>query len=177
MNQIQPLYENTPNDKKPTLSRKRKLKTILFFLFFVYLVGLIYVTLFAWNYGASLGPVGPGGRNYNLIPFRSIYRIAVYSPTIVDPIKILIGNIVLFIPFGFLAPIAVKVLRKSMIVTTLLGMLLSLAIETSQFLFTYRVANVDDVILNTLGTLIGVLLVKICFFINSKIYFFPIEKR
>ncbi|OIJ12747.1 VanZ family protein [Anaerobacillus arseniciselenatis] len=157
-------------------TRKRKYKKILLFLFFAYLLALIYVTLFAWNYGASLGPVGPGGRNYNLIPFRSIYRIAVYSPTIVDPIKILIGNIVLFIPFGFLAPIAVRFLRKSIIVTTILGMLISVAIETSQFLFTYRVANIDDVILNTFGALIGVILVKICFFINSKIYFFEVKK-
>ncbi len=157
-------------------TRKRKYKKILLFLFFAYLLALIYVTLFAWNYGASLGPVGPGGRNYNLIPFRSIYRIAVYSPTIVDPIKILIGNIVLFIPFGFLAPIAVRFLRKSIIVTTILGLLISVAIETSQFLFTYRVANIDDVILNTFGTLIGVILVKICFFVNSKIYFFEVKK-
>ena len=157
-------------------TRKRKYKKILLFLFFAYLLALIYVTLFAWNYGASLGPVGPGGRNYNLIPFRSIYRIAVYSPTIVDPIKILIGNIVLFIPFGFLAPIAVRFLRKSIIVTTILGMLISVAIETSQFLFTYRVANIDDVILNTFGALIGVILVKICFFVNSKIYFFEMKK-
>nr|MBA5586997.1 VanZ family protein [Anaerobacillus isosaccharinicus]QOY38675.1 VanZ family protein [Anaerobacillus isosaccharinicus] len=133
---------------------------------------VIYVTLFAWNYGASLGPAGPGGRNYNFIPFRSIYRIAVYSPTIVDPIKILIGNIILFIPFGFLAPIAIKKLRKSVLITTGLGMLLSIAIESSQFLFTYRVSNIDDVILNTLGAFIGAVMIKICFFVKSKIIYF-----
>jgi glycopeptide antibiotics resistance protein len=152
--------------------RKIKLKNFLLLCFFIYLLLVIYVTLFAWNYGASLGPVGPGGRNYNLIPFRSIYRIAVYSPSIIDPIKILIGNIILFIPFGFLAPIALKKLRKSVFTTTLLGMFLSILIESSQFLFTYRVSNIDDVILNTLGAFIGAVLIKICFYLNSKILYF-----
>ncbi|RXI98705.1 VanZ family protein [Anaerobacillus alkaliphilus] len=149
-----------------------KLKTLLLISFFVYLTLVIYVTLFAWNYGASLGPVGPGGRNYNFIPFRSIYRIAVYSPTIIDPLKILVGNVILFMPFGFLAPIALKKLRKSIFSTTVLAMFFSIAIESSQFLFTYRVSNIDDVILNTLGAFIGAILVKLCFWINSKIIYF-----
>lgn len=157
-------------------SRQSKLKLLLVFSFIFYLGLVIYVTLFAWNYGASLGPVGPGGRNYNIVPLRSIYRIAVFSPTLFDPIKILIGNIVLFIPFGFLAPIAMKRLRKSILRTTLLAMLLSILIELSQFLFTYRVSNIDDVILNTLGAFIGAILIKIIFFMKSKIYVFNIKK-
>ncbi|WP_241657848.1 VanZ family protein [Anaerobacillus alkaliphilus] len=158
---------------KRTKSRRQiKLKTLLLISFFVYLTLVIYVTLFAWNYGASLGPVGPGGRNYNFIPFRSIYRIAVYSPTIIDPLKILVGNVILFMPFGFLAPIALKKLRKSIFSTTVLAMFFSIAIESSQFLFTYRVSNIDDVILNTLGAFIGAILVKLCFWINSKIIYF-----
>ncbi|WP_396126169.1 VanZ family protein [Anaerobacillus sp. CMMVII] len=141
---------------------------------FIYLLAVIYVTLFAWNYGASLGPAGPGGRNYNFIPFRSIYRIAVFSPKIIDPIKILIGNIILFMPFGFLVPIAIKKLRKSIFATTMLGMLFSILIESSQFLFTYRVSNIDDVILNTLGAFLGAVIIKIGFFIKSKLFYFRI---
>lgn len=152
------------------------MKQLLVFSFIFYLILVIYVTLLAWNYGASLGPVGPGGRNYNLIPLRSIYRIAVFSPTIIDPLKILVGNIILFIPFGFLAPIVMKRLRKSLLRTTLLAMLLSTMIESSQFLFTYRVSNIDDVILNTLGAFIGAALIKLIFFMKSKIYFFNIKK-
>lgn len=157
-------------------SQKVKMKQLLVFSFIVYLVLVIYVTLFAWNYGASLGPVGPGGRNYNLVPLRSIYRIAVFSPTIIDPIKILIGNIVLFIPFGFLAPIALKKIRKSLLRTTLLAMSLSIMIELSQFLFTYRVSNIDDIILNTLGAFIGAVVIKLSFLMKSKIYVFNIKK-
>ncbi|MCM3713405.1 VanZ family protein [Halalkalibacter oceani] len=127
---------------------------ILRTLLFLYIVVVLYITLLAWNYGASLGPAGPGGRNYNLIPFRSIYRIGVFSPTILDPLRILVGNILLFVPFGFLLPAVWRHLRHALVVV-LIGMGFSLMIETSQFLFTHRVANVDDVILNSLGVWIG----------------------
>lgn len=127
---------------------------ILRTLLFLYIVVVLYITLFAWNYGASLGPAGPGGRNYNLIPFRSIYRIGIFSPTILDPLRILVGNILLFVPLGFLLPALWRHLRHAFVVV-LIGMGFSIMIETSQFLFTHRVANVDDVILNSLGVWIG----------------------
>lgn len=175
MFQIQPQYKDQLyNDNRS--SHKLRLKTVSVFSFFLYLGLVIYVTLFAWNYGASFGPVGPGGRNYNLIPFRSIYRIAVFSPSIIDPIRILVGNIILFIPFGFLAPIVIKKLRKSLLTITILGMFLSMTIEMSQFLFTHRVSNIDDVILNTLGAFIGAISIMLCFFIKSKLYIFYVKK-
>ncbi|MBP3952909.1 VanZ family protein [Bacillus suaedae] len=147
---------------------QRRILTILFIL---YLGALFYVTLFAWNYGASLGPAGPGGRNYNVIPFRSIYRIAVFSPTIVDPIRILIGNIVMFLPMGFLIPALHKRFRRFLLVV-IIGAFVSLCIEMSQFMFTYRVSNIDDIILNTLGTAIGYLIFSVLLWLKRKVHFF-----
>lgn len=147
---------------------QRRILTILFIL---YLGALFYVTLFAWNYGASLGPAGPGGRNYNLIPFRSIYRIAVFSPTIVDPIRILIGNIVMFLPMGFLIPALHKRFRRFLLVV-IIGAFVSLCIEMSQFMFTYRVSNIDDIILNTLGTALGYLTFSVLLWLKRKVHFF-----
>lgn len=172
---MQPRHnDHIDNDNRS--SKKISLKSVLVFSFFLYLGLLIYVTLFAWNYGASFGPVGPGGRNYNLIPLRSIYRIAVFSPSIIDPLRILVGNIILFIPFGFLAPIVIKRLRKSLLTITFLGMFLSVSIEMSQFLFTHRVSNIDDVILNTLGAFIGAIGIKLSFFIKSRFHYFYLKK-
>ncbi|WP_035343957.1 VanZ family protein [Halalkalibacter hemicellulosilyticus] len=148
-----------------------KLHQILTFIFIIYIIGLLYITLLAWNYGASLGPAGPGGRNYNIIPFRSIYRIGVFSPSLVDPIRILIGNIVLFLPFGFLVPALFSQLRK-LIVVMVLGCLTSISIEVSQFVFTHRVANIDDVILNTLGVLIGYIAFSILYSLRRRIIVF-----
>ena len=147
-----------------------KQQFIVRLLFCLYILGLFYITLFAWNYGASLGAEGPGGRNYNVIPFRSIYRIAVFSPTIWDPIRILLGNVILFLPLGFLLPIVWKKARRIQFII-ILGFVVSLLIETSQFLFTYRVANIDDVILNTLGTLIGALVFHLLLWIKRRAIF------
>ncbi|WP_308447211.1 VanZ family protein [Alkalihalobacterium chitinilyticum] len=146
------------NNNNRNLSSSQQIRAFALVLFVIYLSLLFYVTLFAWNYGASLGAEGPGGRNYNLIPFRSIYRISVFSKDIMDPITILLGNIVLFMPFGFLLPFAMKQLKKVILKVTIAGCIISIFIESSQFMFTYRVANIDDVILNTFGALVGVLL-------------------
>ncbi|WP_059103630.1 VanZ family protein [Shouchella shacheensis] len=130
------------------------LRKLAWVAFIAYILGLLYVTLLAWNYGASLGSEGPGGRNYNLIPIRSIYRIGLYSPSLLDPLKILIGNIVLFLPLGFFLPLFFQNLRRLWKITVL-GALLSFLIEIYQFTFTLRVSDIDDLILNTLGAFLG----------------------
>ncbi|WP_332634076.1 VanZ family protein [Halalkalibacter flavus] len=145
----------------------RHQKLIFTTLFLCYLIALFYVTLFAWNYGASLGPAGPGGRNYNLIPFRSIYRIAVFSPQLADPIRILLGNVVLFMPLGFLLPAIWSKARRFGVMIGI-GFSISFFIEVSQFLFTQRVANVDDLILNTLGTSIGLFIFSIIRWVKRR---------
>ncbi|MGN0547015.1 MAG: VanZ family protein [Acutalibacteraceae bacterium] len=65
----------------------------------------------------------------------------------------LIGNIILFIPFGFLYP-----LRKTagIIKTVGLGFGFILAIECFQYI-EGRVADIDDIILNVLGVALGFL--------------------
>lgn len=130
-------------------------------LFLLYLGLLFYIVFFAWNHGSSFGAVGPGGRNYNLQPGLSIERILLYSPDLTNPIRILGGNILMFVPFGFLFPMVVAGVSNKVIAIwkiTVTAIILSLFIEVNQFLFTFRVANVDDVILNCMGGLIGAMI-------------------
>ncbi|QQK75010.1 VanZ family protein [Salicibibacter cibarius] len=134
--------------------RQRSLRIFSWSMFAIYMAMLLYITAFAWNYGASLGPDGPGGRNYNPVPFRSIYRIGVFSPDIWDPLKILIGNVLLFVPLGIFLPLLFRRLR-SIGRVTLVGMLISLFIELYQFTFTMRVSDIDDLVLNTAGVFLG----------------------
>lgn len=140
------------------VSSKRYHHYVWIFLI-IYLFILFYVTLFAWNYGSSYGPVGPGGRNYNLVLFRSIYNITVYSNSWLQPLIILVGNIFMFIPFGILTSLLFHRSLKMVVYVTILSFLLSLFIEVNQFIFTYRVADIDDLLLNTIGGFIGSLLV------------------
>lgn len=68
-------------------------------------------------------------------------------------------NIVLFIPFGILFPLAFPPKKKAYLVLGY-GFALSLFIELSQLL-NMRASDVDDLIMNTLGALIGYALLKL----------------
>ncbi|WP_232725465.1 VanZ family protein [Bacillus sp. FJAT-44742] len=153
------------------------LTPLLWAVFIIYMAVLFYVTLLAWNYGASFGPQGPGGRNYNLVPFRSIYRIAVFSPGLADPLRILAGNIVLFIPFGFILGLLSRKKSRAVLTITFAAMLVSTFIEVNQFIFTHRVANIDDVILNTLGALIGVIAAIFIGFLLRRVIWISVKNR
>ncbi|RNA70611.1 VanZ family protein [Alteribacter keqinensis] len=149
---------DTQQKPEDSIKRKRKPRAAVTLLFLLYMASLFYVVFFAWNYGSSYGPVGADGRNLNVVPLLSIHNIYYYSTDIWVPVRILLGNIVMFIPFGYLFPLLYRRWRRSLLGILPVGFLalvLSVFIEVNQYFFTYRVANVDDVILNTIGGLIG----------------------
>ena len=67
------------------------------------------------------------------------------------------GNIALFLPLGILLPLATKF--RSLKQVMLVALLLSFSIEAIQFALRFignaRAVDIDDVILNTLGALLG----------------------
>ncbi len=74
------------------------------------------------------------------------------------------GNLIIFIPIGFLAPYIWKNLKAKAI---LIGFLLSCFVEFIQ-LFTDRTSDYNDIILNTIGTAIGYVLCLIIKKIHNK---------
>lgn len=71
-----------------------------------------------------------------------------------------LANIVLFVPLGLLVPLAIGRLRSRVLwLTVLLGFVLSACIELAQLAIPGRVSDVRDVMSNTLGTVVGVLVV------------------
>ncbi|MGL5694961.1 MAG: VanZ family protein [Peptostreptococcaceae bacterium] len=68
----------------------------------------------------------------------------------------IIGNIIMFLPVGFLVPLISSDLG-SLKKTILIGFKISLLIEFTQ-LFLIRATDVDDLILNTTGTILGYLI-------------------
>jgi glycopeptide antibiotics resistance protein len=88
----------------------------------------------------------------NLVPLRSIWHFFRTGGWYM--IVNVAGNIVAFAPLGLLLPVLLGA-RSTPMVVALTGMVLSLSIESAQYLSGRRVADLDDVILNTLGTLLG----------------------
>lgn len=141
-------------------------------VFVLYLAVLFYLVLFSETYRRDVG-LGDGYA-YNLEPFKEIRRF--YSN--IDRLGFravfvnLAGNVLAFIPFGFMLPV---VSRKSgeksapagrgsrpkqvlWIRVLFLTFLLSLCIECMQLITKVGSFDVDDLILNTAGGLIGFLL-------------------
>ena len=67
----------------------------------------------------------------------------------------IIGNVIMFMPVGFLLPLIYTKVESCKKVVAI-GFCISLLVEVSQ-LFLIRGTDVDDLILNTLGTLLGYL--------------------
>ena len=96
---------------------------------------------------------------YNFIPFKEIRRFYIYRDVVGIRAFLanLFGNVLAFMPFGFFMPILRLRLRKWY---CMLGMtfLLSLMIEITQLLTRVGSFDVDDLILNTSGGILGYLL-------------------
>ena len=99
----------------------------------------------------------------NIIPFKEIFR---YEAGTYLFYKNILGNVLLFLPFGFFVGYFIKVKKVS--VMLLLTFIVSLSIETIQ-LSIGRVFDVDDIILNVLGATFGALLYIILDGIRDKL--------
>lgn len=85
----------------------------------------------------------------NFVPFREILRYNIGSRLF---IKNVLGNMLLFLPFGFFVSYLLK--NEKMGLTVLLTVVASCSIEVVQLLIG-RVFDVDDIILNVLGGITG----------------------
>ena len=102
------------------------------------------------------------------IPFQTIYLyIFVWiKDSIMESVKNIFGNIILFIPYGFLGILYPRLNKfKWMLLTFFIVINI---IEFSQYYFKRGFADIDDIILNTSGAIIGFFIYKRFFFIKDK---------
>ena len=86
----------------------------------------------------------------NLIPFIYLFDYPTRRETLLN----LIGNTAMFIPLGIVWPAVFKKLDTPL-KAILAGICTSLAIEIIQLPFYDRTSDIDDLVLNTVGYLIG----------------------
>ena len=126
-------------------------------LFLIYLAGLCYFLFFAENYGRIFGQEN---YRYNLIPFKEIERFWIYRKELgIHSFFNLAGNILGFMPAGFFIPMLWEE-RKGFWFTACVTFEMSLLLEILQLIFRVGSFDVDDLILNTLGGILGYLLLK-----------------
>jgi glycopeptide antibiotics resistance protein len=125
-------------------------------------VTTVIVAITLWMSGKSYSKVDP-------IPFEGLrhleHRIAqrpVSTRVLALIIVPIIANVLLFMPWGFLTFIALYTLDRptlqTYILTFLLGLTFSCAIEAWQYFLPSRVADINDIIWNSAGALLGAVL-------------------
>jgi len=125
---------------------------VIFFI--VYIVVLFYLLFFSETYGRTMD----SGYRYNLEPFKEIKRFWSNRNALGwrSVITNLAGNIIAFVPFGFFLPMLCR-LGRNIISCILLSGLFSLAVESVQLFTKVGAFDVDDIMLNAVGGLVGYL--------------------
>ena len=131
----------------------------------VYTIWLLYILYFA----ALRNVDGNRLFEFKTIPFDTMkyyyFHLTVYHNK-VEFYKNIVGNIILFIPYGFLGILYPKL--KNLFWLMIVFFIFINIIEFSQYFFQRGTADIDDIILNTLGMTIGYFIYKKFFFIKDR---------
>ena len=130
-------------------------KKLINCVFLFYILGVLCVTFIVRE---TMVLRTPENRGVVLQPFREFE--AMVNGTHFFWFKQIFLNVLLFVPFGILLPMVSRYFRNPM-VTVIAGCLFSGAIETMQYITGRGLTEVDDVITNTLGTVVGVMIYKL----------------
>ena len=126
------------------------------------LTTMAIVALTTWLSGKSYSKVDP-------IPFEDLHtlqhvmsRHPVSTHVLAVIVVPIIANTVLFVPWGFFLFIALYTIERptlqTYVLTILLGLTFTCTIEAWQYFMPARVADINDVIWNTVGTALGAVL-------------------
>lgn len=113
-------------------------------LFVIYIASILYITLF--------GRLSERIDTISLFPFWSYLEMIKTSNLNMG--RQILYNILAFVPLGILLPMLGRRFQCLKIIL-LCGFLLSVLIESAQFLFHLGWCDIDDVINNTAGAVIG----------------------
>jgi VanZ family protein len=114
-------------------------------------LGIALATLTPHGYPWSPGVV-------QLVPFHTFRNYLDGYDTMQTMLLYVVGNVVMFLPLGLFLQLA---LRRWVALTVVLGLLASVSVEVLQLPIWSRSSDVDDVILNTLGTAVGAMLAAV----------------
>ena len=128
-------------------------------LFVIYIIFVFYFLLISEVYGRTSEMQE---YHYNLVLFQEIKRFWNYREQLgaFATVTNLFGNVLIFLPFGFFMPMASK--HRSFLNTSFYSLALSLIVEISQLFMKVGCFDVDDLLLNTIGGMLGYIVFSIC---------------
>lgn len=121
--------------------------------FIIYIMCLFHVVTFqdvSWS-------------SSNFIPFKEMFRYRIFSSMFFRNVA---GNLLMFMPYGLFISYFLKIEKKRTIL--LLSLIVSCTIESTQLLIG-RVFDVDDIMLNVLGGILGYYLYRLIHFLKDRL--------
>lgn len=146
---------------------KKFARPILWTIFIIYCFVLVYVLFLSRGTRDGFTFAEYMRRFTNFIPFKTIVE---YVQRYIDgyrnlSVLNLLGNFVLFMPMGVLLPCVIRKLDRFWKVTlTVLGMVVM--VEIVQGILRVGSVDIDDVIFNVVGAMIGYGLIRLPFIYN-----------
>lgn len=146
---------------------KKTIKTAGKVFFLVYILALIYFLFISERVGEL--KFGEREYHYNLVLFQEIKRFWIYREQLGYPAVIanLLGNVIGFVPFGLILPVVSRNARGFFFIT-FSGFALSLMVETIQLITKRGTFDVDDLVMNTLGTAMGYVIFAVSYLLYYK---------
>lgn len=144
------------------VTKKDSSKKILVSLFIIYITAVVSITIFPIIIDPELMPMND--RSIVLVPFSTILNL-LKNATLSTIFLQIIGNIVMTIPYGVFIPFMVK--KKKWYNYLVYTLIFPFAIELTQLIICvstnsfYRTVDIDDIILNSIGIIIGYVIYKI----------------
>ncbi len=141
-------------------NHKKVLTKAGWLLFYLYIILLSYFLFFSERYGRDLMTKD---YRYNLELFKEIKRFIKYRQQLgfESFVVNILGNILAFAPFGFLPPLLNKKNRHILYVA-ITSFFFSLSVELVQMYLRVGIFDVDDILLNTMGGILGYITFCIC---------------
>ena len=121
-----------------------KKSSFKYIIFVIYIFVVLKLTIFRETTLSA--------REINLTLFSDLIKVF-KTGTTCQFVRLFVGNIVWFVPWGFLIPMMIK--KDKFVPAVLSGFAFSFLIEILQFTFKKGFFEIDDLILNTMGAIIG----------------------
>lgn len=157
--------ESYDTNKKPeeyTLNTRPKQSMFLYFIVALYIFLMLYILIFKYVPISELFNTDRYlYRSYNLVPFKTISAYLNWGLSSTVPRTNILGNIIIFIPLGIFLQLFKK--NKHLLRSLLMVVLISVGVEIFQYAFALGSLDIDDVILNSIGGFVGILLYKLIY--------------
>lgn len=158
------LVKFTINRKLIVINVKIQMKTKLF-LISIILYSAILLKLVVFKYPPGVSFIFGDA---NLVPFKTILEYLSGEPNRGVTVRNLLGNIIVLIPFGFQFAAMYQKLKWSR--ALLIGIVAGGVLEILQVIFKSGIFDVDDIVLNAFGVVLGYVLYKYFRYVFKRNY-------